>query len=533
MKAIKCLALKTILTCICMFVLISCHDDNRTNANITYDTASGYTIITDTISIKAQNYIPAIRAMRLSKTCRYRDGYMCLFSFYNYTSQTTELGLGEGKIILFLSKKGKEIVQIPMPDDYKIWKSWYHDIQVVRDTLYFLNNDSKSVNYWAEEAQEWHNADRIPSYPPADEKFLVRSIDHGEWGSYAQFHERTTGMDYLFASEMLNAFWYDSAYYIVEPYHISKVTDPHHGWKKDDSLSYTKWYKVVPPAGIVVNTRYNNYIDYEFSDDHTHDTIFCDQFLRHGQLHYLIQDSGETYIAKYKRAKHSTIEKVLSLGDIHIGTTNRNRFDTTAELIRFKQDWQTDGLLDITDDTIRLMYLSKEYDTLQHTGREAFAEVIRFIQNNLGTVTIDSVRAFEHSIGGQFEDLVFETNSKGFVTEGFSRKMGFMHGSTKEEETKFERINCFNILDEHDTFWIAYCYNQQTLLLTSAFAEISGTRLLNGDANEARLHYKQIDSILTRCLSVPPVAEGKWIKDNISYELKKQNPLRLYIHRCL
>lgn len=533
MNAIKCLVLKTMQICICMFALISCHVSNPNNANITYDTASGYTIITDTISIKAQNYIPAIRAMRLSKTYRYRYGYMCLFSFYNYTSQTTELGLGEGKIILFLSKKGKDFVPIPMPDDYKIWKSWYHDIRVVRDTLYFLNNDSKSVSYWAEEAQEWHNADRIPSYPPSDDKFLVQPIYHGEWGSYAQFHERTTGMDYLFASEMLNAFWYDSAYYIVEPYHISKVTDPHRGWKKDDSLSYTKWYKVVPPAGIVVKTRYNNDMDYEFSDDHSHDTIFSDQFLRHGQLYYLVQDSGEKYIAKYKKAKHSTIEKVLSLGHIPIGTAIRDRSDTIPAIIRFKQDWQTDGLLDIADDTIRLMYLSKEYDTLQYTGREAFAKVISFIQNNLGTATIDSVRTFEHSIGGQFEDLVFKTDSKGFVTEGFSRKMGFLHVETKEEATKYERINCFNILDEHDTFWIAYCYNQQTRLLTSAFAEISGTRLLNGNANEARIHYGQIDSILTRCLSVPPVAEGKWIKDNISYELKKQNPLRLYIHRCL
>lgn len=532
METIKHFTITTILVCLCMFALTSCQRSTPNKVNATYDAASGYTIITDTISIKAQNYIPAIRAMRLIKACRYRDGYMCHFSYNNYTLKITELGLGEGIVLLFISKDGKNIVKMPMPDDYETKHNFYSFIKVISDTLYFINNKTKSVNYWTEEAQKWHNTDNIPPYPPTDDEFSVCSINHGEWGTFAQFHEKSTGADYLFTSEMLNTFKYKKAYYIVEPFHICKVSDPHSGWMKNDSIHYTKWE--APQAGIVINTKYHNYIDHEWSDDHSQDTIFCDQFLRHGQLYFLIRGSEETYIAKYKKAEHSSFEKILSLGNIPIWTAKREQFDTIPELIDFEQDWQTEGLLDIADDTIRLTYLNKEYDTLRYTGTEAVAEIINYLQNNLGTATIDSVRAFEHNIGGQFEDLVFETDSQGYTTNAFIQKIMKLKNRDypKDEDSGYERINCFNLLDGHSTFWIAYCYNKQTRILTSAFAEISETRHLNGTKSENRIQNKQMDSIITRCLSVAPVAEGEWIKNNIHYKLNNQHIyLRLSIQR--
>ena len=534
MKTMKNLCL-FYLSALSMLALTSCRGQEEAGRTVIHDKPSGYTIITDTVRIKAQTYIAKSQMMRLNKVDLYHNRYVCLFWYHDYTGHIPELSLGQGYIILSLSRDGQDFEQIPTPTaGITEWNRGPLTIQVVNDTLYYFNRGFTTGSYWDETLQEWHTTDNIPPIryeDEEDEEFTVKALPHGEFGDYVQFHEKNTGTNYLFETPLTKVIKYDSAFYLVEPIHIRKVSNPRRGWEMDDAIGYGMWYRYAPPAGIVINTRYRHLrIDYEFYEDHSQDTLFLSGFIRHDILHFLMRVMDEVFIARYKKSRHSTFEKVLSLGKIPLDEGYRSRQNKV--LANFKQSWQMDGILDIADDTVRMTYLRLDYDSLSYLGTQVVGQVIDYVQRNLGVATMDSVRAFEERIGGYSDGDVVETNSKGFTTGAFADKMygtDWFSRINNDQESGYERIGYHHILDAHDTFWVGYCYHQQTQVLTSLIAEFSRTEYMNGNQGEERLDFITLDSIITRTLSVPKDSVGKWIKNGKTYELEDSYKIRLYI----
>ena len=524
------------LSTFCLLALTSCQSQQKPGMTITHDQPSGYTIITDTVRFNAQTYLPRNRKMNLEKVERYHNRYICLYRYYDYTSIITELSLDKGNVILSLSKDGQDITQIPTPTGFTTWNRGPLTIQVVNDTLYYMNRGFKSSSYWDETLQEWRETDNTPSFhyeeeeEEEDDEFVANALYRGEWGDYVQFHEKSTGTNYLFLSPMIKCIKYDSAFYIIEPYHIRKVSNPRSGWKKEDNISYTEWGRYAPQVGVVINTRYRDRYDYDCSDDHRQDTLFCSGFIRNGKLHLIVKIMDEVYIAKYKKSKYSTFEKVLSLGNIPVDYDLQSYQNKL--LADFEQSWQMDGILDIAKDTVRVTYLRKEYDSLTYLGHQVVEQVLDFVQNNLKVATMDSVRAFEERIGGYSDGIVVETDSRGNTNSEFADKVlgsKWFSSILPNQETGYERVKYFHILNENYSFGVGYCYHQQTQVLTSIMAEFCETTYLNGNKSKRRLQFKDLESIITRCLSVSEDSIGKWNKDGKTYKLIDNYRTRLYI----
>ena len=517
---------------LCMLALASCRGKDTAGPTVIHDKPSGYTLITDTVSIHAQKYIARSHRMRLHKVEHYRNRYACLFRYHDYTGHVPELLQGEGYVILSLSRDGQDFEQIPTPTGFTEWNRGPLTIQVANDTLYFLNRGFTTGSYWDEALQEWHTTDNIPSIryeDEEDEEFTVKALPRGEWGDYVQFHEKSTGTNYLFETPLTKIIKYDSAFYLIEPLHIRKISNPRRGWEMDDAISYTKWGQYAPPAGVVINTRYRNLIDYQFREEHSQDTLFLSGFIRHDKLHFLVRTMDEVFIARYKKSRRSSFEKLLSLGKLPLDKGCRSRQNKV--LADFKQNWQMDGILDIADDTVRTTYLRLDYDSLSYLGPQVIEQVIDFAQRNLGVATMDSVQAFEERIGGYSEGDVVETDSEGFITGAFADRMlgANSFSKIKDKGSGYERISYLHVLDAHDTFWIGYCYHTQTQVLTSLFAEFTKTGYMNNNSGEKRLQFNELDSIITRTLSVPEDSVGKWIKDDKTYKLDDNYNIRLYI----
>jgi hypothetical protein len=470
--------------------------------------------------------------MTLNKVERYRNRYACFFRYHDYTGHVPELLQGEGYVILSLSRDGQDFEQIPTPTGFTEWNRGPLTIQVANDTLYFLNRGFTTGSYWDEALQEWHTTDNIPSIRYEDEEdevFTVKALPRGEWGDYVQFHEKSTGTNYLFETPLTKIIKFDSAFYLIEPLHIRKISNPRNGWQMDDAIGYGRWGQYAPPAGVVINTRYRNLIDYQFREEHSQDTLFLSGFIRHDKLHFLVRAMDEVFIARYKKSRHSSFEKLLSLGKLPLDEGCRSRQNKV--LADFKQNWQMDGILDIADDTVRTTYLRLEYDSLSYLGPQVIEQVIDFAQRNLGVATMDSVRAFEKRIGGYSEGDVVETDSEGFITGAFADRMLGTNSFSKikDKGSGYERISYLHVLDAHDTFWVGYCYHPQTQVLTSLFATFTNTRYMNGNSGEKSLQFNELDSIITRTLSVPEDSVGKWIKDGKTYKLDNNYNIRLYI----
>ncbi len=518
---------------LCMLALTSCQGHEEAGPTVIHDKPSGYTLITDTVRINAQKYIARNLKMTLNKVERYRNRYACLFWYHDYTGHIPELLQGDGYVILSLSRDGQDFEQIPTPTGFTEWNRGPLTIQVVNDTLYFLNRGFSTGSYWDEALQEWHTTDNIPSIryeDEEDEEFTVKALPRGEFGDYVQFHEKSTGTKYLFETPLTKIIKYDSAFYLIEPLHIRKISNPRLGWVMDDAIGYGMWYKYAPPAGIVINTRYRDLMtDYELCEDHSQDTLFLSGFIRHDKLHFLVRAMDEVFIAKYKKSRHSSFEKVLSLGKLPLDEGCRSRQNKV--LADFKQSWQMDGILDIADDTVRTTYLRLDYDSLPYLGPQVIEQVIDFAQRNLGVATMDSVRAFEERIRGYSDGYVAETDSEGYITTAFvDRVLGTNFSSIRKDKgSGYERTGYLHVLDAHDSFWVGYCYHPQTQVLTSLFAEFSKTEYMNGNSGEKSLEFNELDSIITRTLSVREDSVGKWIKDGKTYKLRDNYNIRLNI----
>ncbi len=186
-----------VLTC-CFF---GCTNPT-TRPVVRHDAKSGYTIITDTIELDANQYISKVQMMKLANVESYRGRYICQFYYHNYTAHINELNLGEGHFLLSVSKDGQDVYQLPVPIEYYEWNNSWAIIKVVDDTLYCYN---KAKNFfWDEGVRQWLATDKKMSNDYyEDDTYVVYSEDCGEWGEFTRFHEKQTGFDYLFEAPMI------------------------------------------------------------------------------------------------------------------------------------------------------------------------------------------------------------------------------------------------------------------------------------------------------------------------------------------
>ena len=483
---------------------------------VRHDAKSGYTIITDTITLDANEYISKVHKMKLINVESYRDRYICQFYHHNYTAHLNELNLGYGHFLLSISKDGQDVNQLPVPIEY--YDNSWATIKVVDDTLYCYN---KAKNfYWNESSRQWVATNKILTNTKLeDETYAIYSENYGKWGNYTRFHEKKTGFDYLFEAPMITAIKFEDAYYIVGPLQLRKVADPHKGWEMEDSIDYGRWFLITPPAGIVFRTKYRTLIEYELSNDHSQDSLFCTGFMRNGQMHFLMRGPEDTFIAKYIKGSQGSIEKVLPLGNIPVKyTQGRNNQDELT--FNFEENWTQDGILNIDQDTIRITYVKKNSDTLQYRGIEALEQVLDFVANNTGKATIEEVRTLEEKTGGIHDGHILETNWMGYISSDYLKKiMGPNHvllDFEKDREGDHERVNYYHAIDEFDSFCVSYCYQKESQRLSTVWIELYKTNFLDSEPNYRKKGHVALDSIVSRCLSVTPDSKGVWHKGDLT-----------------
>ena len=492
---------------------------------VQHDAKSGYTIITDTITLNANEYISKVHKMKLINVESYRDRYICQFYHHNYTSHLNELNLAEGHLLLSISKDGQDVYQLPIPIEYYDWNNSWATIKVVSDTLYCYN---KAKNfYWDEGSRQWMATDKKMSNDYyEDDTYTVHSEDRGEWGEFTRFHEKQTGFDYLFMAPMITAIKFEDAYYIVGPLQLRKVADPHKGWEMNDSIKYGKWASIAPIADIVYGTKYHNWYEYEYSNDHSQDTLFCSGFLRNDQMHLLMRDSANTFIAKYRKGRQASIEKVLSLGNIPV-ECNIDLNNQDELTLHFHEDWTKEGILNIAKDTVHIRYIKKHQDTLQYMGIQALEQVVGFVANNIGKATINDIQALEEKTGGCHDGHIMESTRNGNPSYEFMKKeMGpalasVIYNYDDEDKVEgYERINYFHAIDESDSFCVGYCFQKETQILTTVMIELYQTRFVTSYNpyifGRCTRGSEKFASIISKCLSVEPDSKGVWHKGDVT-----------------
>ena len=238
------------------FVLLTCCfsgcNTSSADFHVRHDKESGYTIITDTITLDANKYISKVQMMRLVNVDSYRGGYICLYNYYCNTSHTNLMDMGDRYFFLKISKDGQDENRLSIPVENYEWNRLKMTTKVLNDTLYCFS-PSKSF-FWEEDSQQWIATDK------------KMSKDYFEDDTYAIFPE-----------------------------------------------------------------------------NHSQDTLFYSGFMRHGEMHFLMRGSEDTFIAKYTKGKHGSIEKVFSLGNIPL-KYNHVRKEQDELTYSFQELWSQDNI---------------------------------------------------------------------------------------------------------------------------------------------------------------------------------------------
>ena len=518
-KTMRLISLKSLLSFVIFTSSLSVCAAKSSDFHVIYDDKSGYTIITDTIELDANEYISKVHTMKLMNVESYRGGYICHFYYKNYTSYITLMDLGEGNFLLNIGKDGQDIYRLPIPVEYYEWNSKSTTTKVLNDTLFCFNPSNNF--YWNEDARQWMATDKKMSNDCyEDDTYAIYSEDRGEWGDFTRFHEKQSGLDYLFATQMTTALKFEDAYYIVGTFQLSKVSDTHKGWEMNDSIKFGKWASVAPPAEIAYGTKYRNLYEYRYSDDHSQDTLFCSGFMRNGKMHFLVNGSEDTFIAKYKKGKQASIEKVLSLGNIPV-KYSQGRMNQDELTLYFEEDRTQDGILNIDQDTIRITYINKHSDTLQYRGIAALEQVIDFAAKNTGKATLSEVKALEEKIGGVHDGITLETDWMGHASSEYQKKITGMDlnkiMNEKEKEGDHELVNYFHAIDEFDSFCVGYCYQKESKILTTVWIESYKTNFPDSEPNFRKKGHVALDSVVSKCLSVAPDSKGVWRKGDLTF----------------
>ena len=492
---------------------------------VQHDAQSGYTIITDTIELDANKYVSAAHKMSLTNVVSYQGRYICQFYYCNYTAYVSFFNLGKGYLLLSISKDGQDVFEMPAPSDSHEWNKKAPKIKVLKGTLYCYN--ASKTYYWKDDCRQWMETEgKDLEYKYEDESYTIYSEDRGEWGDFTRFHEKQTGFDYLFEASMRTVLKYDGAYYIIGPLQVRKVSDPHKGWEMDDSISYGRWFQFAPPAGIVYRTKYRSQIDYEFADNHNQDTLFYSGFLRNDQMHLLMRDSANTFIAQYMKGRKGSIDNVLSLGDIPV-ECNHDLNNQDELTLHFHEDWTKEGILNIAKDTVHIRYIKKHQDTLQYMGIQALEQVVGFVANNIGKATINEIQALEGKTGGCHDGHIMEATRNGNPSYEFMKKeMGpalasVIYNYDDEDKVEgYERMNYFHAIDESDSFCVGYCFQKETQILTTVMIELYQTRFVTSYNpyifGRCTRSSEEFASIISKCLSVEPDSKGVWHKGDVT-----------------
>gem|GEM_PF-6455194 len=241
--------------------------------------------------------------------------------------------------------------------------------------------------------------------------------------------------------------------------------------------------------------------------------------MRNGQMHFLMRGSEDTFIAKYIKSRHGSIEKVLSLGNIPVKYT-QGRKNQDELTYYFQEDWTKDGILNIDQDTIRITYIKKHSDTLQYRGIEALEQVIDFAANHTGKACMNEVRALEEKIGGEHDGHILETNWIGYITSEYQKKVIGVDFNSRINGEKIEgdheRVNYFHAIDEFDSFCVSYCYQKETQMLTTVWLDLYNTSYASSGRKYRQDVHLALDSIVSKCLSITPDSNGVWHKGDLT-----------------
>ncbi len=208
----------------------------------------------------------------------------------------------------------------------------------------------------------WTKIDKTDDLIFEDEKFLLYSLDFGEWGGKTWFKDKKTGQEYVLEATTPLVNKIDSIYYLTNSFRVFKIENPELLNKCNDDITYENikstgkfysWYGKPIGIDIVYQDTTFDYFDFNYKPH------IVSSFVLDKELLHIYETDTATYIAKHKSNSIEPIQKIvdnISFYNWHYSYRCTN-LNGNNELLKFHtKEEQVFGLMEIIDNYIQVHY---------------------------------------------------------------------------------------------------------------------------------------------------------------------------------
>jgi len=255
-------------------------------------------------------------------------------------------------------------------------------------------------------------------------------------------------------------------------------------------------------------------------------------FVANDNLFQLYSDSIQTYIGRIENQKLIPIQvlgKKYQSYNWHYSYRGKN-LDNSSRFIKFREDNNTFGFIEINNNQIDIHYLIHNQDSLKHAENDGFSSLFR--------VLLDRPDSFSMEMADSLEDVLKGTDMKDYRTNishnGYYPKI---YSTQEVKTTRFIKVENSYLAQE-----IEYLKTVQDNLVKSIFIEWTETEqynqsnsfnFFNDDKTEIEqqflLKMREIENIITDNSNIKPIKEDRgndYIK--LTWNLENGIKIKLY-----
>jgi hypothetical protein len=483
----------------------------------------------DTLNLNLQEICRPASRISLTHAVKYEEYYYCFFEekgLYSYKVET--------KYFLEISSKGDILQQIDIPKE--IENANYFDF-FIRDNklivITYMNHESFLFDV---KNSKWNSINEVDDQVYEDETYKVTYLNFGEWGEKTWFISKETGKEFSidFEGTIINRL--NDSYILTTKNEVREISNPKNLKECSPNFYYNEIEKekkqyeysnsLVGSKEIYKDSTYNSFFFKET------DRVLNTSFVVNNKLFQLYTDSISTFIGKIKDGSLIAVQnlnKKFSFFNWNYSFRGNN-LENDSRFLKFKDDENTFGFIELQGNKIDIKYLKHNADSLQYLGSDNFEKVLTLIKNNLGNLKIEQVEKTENEIGGiNMKTDRSNTSHNGYYPKEFS--------SQQIKTKEFIKVESKLIAQKTE-----YLYTPSDHKIKSIFIEWSPTQSYNepeisdfflNDKEESNTAFSikqnEIINIISKALNLEPKI-NKSNKNSIDRVWKMKSGLEVKLY---
>lgn len=477
--------------------------------------AQHFTIKKDTIWIPAADYATPTSTFTPMQSAKCRDYYFCFYkqdevNTFNPTSQYH---------LLAVSLDGKTVRKTPVPQDAT---------GIFAPDIFCRDGELYVKPYWDEgyhscrfdfEQWKWEKVSHIPDwiYEDADYKVFYKDFRTGEeyctLSDYVWFRNKHSGIQHVHFACGKRIVAIDHDYFSLRKEGIYRLENPNCGTLFGGSLRNEDRVKLkilgkhnISPSFEAYFMLPSKYTWGTFTREVVYDTLISNMWVVNNQLYFWTTANNNTFVSTLANGKLCKITDIGEVGtpliyaDVFRGTNQGdNQF-----LMRFQQDDQSFGLIDVVDTNITIHYFVHHLDTLCPIGYDNIISLMDLLWKQLDNLNITTVDQIEKRLNGTPSSIVKPV----WYGPGTDAQM--------KEEDKDLRKQYFRWIDEKQIVASSYDFNRNDSLVVGFKIRLqvpnryaASRRVYGGLTDFAPDLYEQLKAMFTERIGVEPSMKEK------------------------